>query len=247
MKVLAVFSIKGGVGKTAAAVNLADFAARSGRRVLLWDLDPQGAASFYLRIKPKVKGGVEKLLAKGRLDRSIRESDQAGIDLMPADFSYRNLDLVLDNAGKPRKRLSQLLAPMARHYDVVILDCPPSISLASEAVFRAAGALVSPVIPTTLCLRTHHQLERHLAKLGKKAPALLPFFSMVDRRKALHRDLCESVPVDSPSFLKSSIPYSSVVEKMGVRRAPIGEFAPRSQAGLAYHRLWDEIATKIQD
>jgi len=64
VKVLAVFSIKGGVGKTATAVNLADLAARNGQRVLLWDLDPQGAASFYLRVKPRVKGGVEKLLAK---------------------------------------------------------------------------------------------------------------------------------------------------------------------------------------
>jgi chromosome partitioning protein len=247
VKVLAVFSIKGGVGKTATAVNLADFAARSGRRVLLWDLDPQGAASFYLRIKPKVKGGVEKLLAKGRIKRRIRESDHDGVDLMPADFSYRNLDLALDSASKPRRRLARLLAPLAREYDLVILDCPPSISLASEAVFRAADALVSPVIPTTLCLRTLRQLERHLSRLGRKSPDLLPFFAMVDRRKALHRDLCESLPAESPGFLKTCIPYSSVVEKMGIRRAPLGEFAPRSRAGLAYSRLWDEIATRIQD
>jgi cellulose biosynthesis protein BcsQ len=247
VKVLAVFSIKGGVGKTATAVNLADFAARRGLRVLLWDLDPQGAASFYLRVKPRVKGGVEKLLAKGRLDRRIRESDHAGVDLMPADFSYRNLDLALDSAGKPRKRLAQLLAPSARHYDLVMLDCPPSISLASESVFRAADALISPLIPTTLCLRTHRQLERHLSALGRKSPDLLAFFAMVDRRKALHRDLCESMPIESPGFLKTCIPYSSVVEKMGVRRAPLGDFAPRSRAGLAYGQLWDEIATRIQD
>ena len=247
MKVLAVFSIKGGVGKTATAVNLADLAARNGQRVLLWDLDPQGAASFYLRIKPRVKGGVEKLLAKGRLDRWICESDHARVDLMPADFSYRNMDLELDEAGKPRKRLAQLLAPMAAHYDVAFLDCPPSISLASESVFRAADALVSPVIPTTLCLRTHRQLERHLADIGRKAPDLLPFFAMVDRRKALHRELCESIRSESPAFLKTRIPYSSVVEKMGVRRAPLGAFAPRSHAGLAYRALWEEIATRIQD
>jgi chromosome partitioning protein len=242
VNVLAIFSIKGGVGKTAAAVNLADVAARSGLRVLLWDLDPQGAASFYLRVKPRVKGGVEKLLRSRRaLARGLRESDQENLDLMPADFSYRHMDLALDAAGKPRRRLARLLAPVANLYDVVLLDCPPSISLASEAVFRAADALVSPVVPTPLSLRTHEQLAAHLEDLGRKAPRLLPFLSMVDLRKALHRDIGSSLAAERPEFLKARIPYASTVEQMGVRRAALGAFAPRSRAALAFRELWGEI------
>ena len=76
MRVFAVYAIKGGVGKTTSAVNLADLAARSGLRTLLWDLDPQGAASFYLRVKPRVKGGAEKLLrGEHSLKRWLKASD----------------------------------------------------------------------------------------------------------------------------------------------------------------------------
>ncbi len=130
MKILATYNIKGGVGKTAAAVNLAHRASVEGHRVLVWDLDPQGAATFYFRVKPKVKGGGEALVRGEReLDRAIKGTDFANLDLVPADFSYRNLDLLLDDAKKPLGRLGKLLAPLKGDYDFVFLDCPPSISL----------------------------------------------------------------------------------------------------------------------
>ena len=246
MKVFAVYSIKGGVGKTASAVNLGDLAARAGNRTLIWDLDPQGAASFYLRIKPAVKGGVARLLSgKRRLDRWLRASDYEGLQLLPADFSYRHMDLVLDAGKRPRKRLGRLLKPLSKQFDVVILDCPPSISLVSESVFRAADALLAPVIPTPLSMRTHAQLRKHLAEIDTKRPALLPFFTLVDRRKRLHRELQDQAPKRHPEFLKSWIPYSSVVEQMGTQRAPVGRFAPRSHPALAYAALWDEIQSAV--
>ena len=247
MRVIAVYSIKGGVGKTAAAVNLADAAARGGYRVLLWDLDPQGAASFYLRVKPKVKGGFEKLLSRSSgLLSAIRGSDHERLDLMPADFSYRHMDLFLDAVGKPRRRLKELLGGVAQHYDLALLDCPPSISLASESVFRAAEALVSPVIPTPLSIRTLAQLEGQLAELGKKAPRLLSFLSMVDIRKRLHRELATDLPGQHRDFLKTWIPYSSEVEQMGVHRAPISAFAPRSRSRLAFDALWAELESQLE-
>jgi cellulose biosynthesis protein BcsQ len=247
VKVLAVYSIKGGVGKTASAVNLADLAARSGLRTLLWDLDPQGAASFYFRIKPKVKGGVAKLLGgRRRLDRWLRASDFEGLDLLPADFSYRNMDLVLGAGKKPRRRLARLLKPLAKRFDVVILDCPPSISLASESVFRAADALLLPIIPTPLSLRTHAQLVKHLREGGAGRLRLLPFFALVDRRKHLHREIQDAAPDEHPDFLTSWIPYSSAVEQMGTHRAPISTFAPRSHPALAYASLWEEIQSLVR-
>ena len=186
MKILATYNIKGGVGKTAAAVNLAHRAATEGHRVLVWDLDPQGAATFYFRVKPKVKGGGEALVQGRReLDRAIKGTDFANLDLVPADFSYRNLDLLLDDAKKPLGRLGKLLAPMKSDYDFVVLDCPPSISLASEAVFRASDALVVPVIPTTLSARTFDQLEAFVddhPEVVKKLK-VFGFFSMVDAPK----------------------------------------------------------------
>ena len=96
MKVIAVYSTKGGVGKTTTAVNLAWEAAKH-FRVLLWDLDPQGAATYLMQVKPKLKGGVGELVAGDRKAASvIRSTGVDGIDVLPADASYRDLDLVFD-------------------------------------------------------------------------------------------------------------------------------------------------------
>jgi cellulose biosynthesis protein BcsQ len=247
LRILATYSIKGGVAKTTTAVNLAHLAAQSGEHTLLWDLDPQGAASFYLRVKPRVKGGVGRVLDERRkLWRRARESDFEGLDLLPADFSYRHMDLALDASPRPRKRLARLLAPMSRRYDWIVLDCPPSISLVSESVFRAADVILSPLIPTPLSLRAHAQLQDHLREV-KKPPRLLPFFALVDRRKSLHRRVVSRAFSSDPDFLKSAIPYSSQVEEMSARRAPLTAFAPHSRPALAYAALWSELHDRISE
>ena len=245
MKVLATYSIKGGVGKTTSAINLAYEASRSGARVLLWDLDPQGAASFFLRTRARVKGGAGRLVAgKTVLDDHIRATDVPGLHLVPADFSLRHLDLHLDATKAPTSRLSSLLGPLEDSYDVALLDCPPGISLASESVFGATGWLLVPVIPTTLSARTLEQLGRFLEH-REGAPSLLPHFTMVDRRRRLHRDQVEALSTAWPVFLKALVPAASVVERMGVERAPVATFAPSSQAAVAFHDLWQEVAGRL--
>ncbi|HEX8582199.1 MAG TPA: ParA family protein [Acidimicrobiales bacterium] len=242
MRVLATYSIKGGVGKTAAAVNLAYLASRDGARTLLWDLDPQGAATWLFRVKPRVKGGGSALV-RGRRDLgdAIKGTDFDGLDLLPADFSYRHLDLELDGAKKPRARLARLLAPLRHEYDVVLLDCPPSISLVSESVFRAAATLLVPLVPTTLSLRTLDQLHAFLDGGRAQGPAVLAFFSMADRRKRLHREVMATLPGARPGVLQSAVPSSTEVERMGLHRAPVPVFAPRSRAAAAYEELWREV------
>ena len=98
MQILASYNIKGGVGKTATSVNLAFHSAHEGARTLIWDLDPQGAATFYFRVRPKIKGGSRALL-KGRHDLAdlIKATDHENLDLLPSDFSYRTMDLLLDD------------------------------------------------------------------------------------------------------------------------------------------------------
>ena len=175
MKVLATYSIKGGVGKTTTAVNLAHEAAASGSRVLLWDLDPQGAATFFVRVKPSVKGGAERLVSEaGSLAANIRATDDPAVHIVPADFSLRHLDLELDDTKRPTRRLAALLEPIADRYDVALLDCPPGITLTSESVFGAADALIVPTIPTTLSERTLDQLTDFLADApaGTDGPAV---------------------------------------------------------------------------
>jgi chromosome partitioning protein len=241
VRVFATYNIKGGVGKTSAAVNLAYLAARDGQRTLLWDLDPQGAATFLFRIKSGVSGGA-KALVRGRtgMDAPVKETDYDNLDLLPADFSYRNMDLALDRAKSPTRRITQLLATLAGEYDVVFLDCPPSVSLVSESVLRASDVLLVPLIPTTLAVRTYEQLIAFVADAKAPRPAVLAFFSMVDRRKRLHRESMATLRDGRRGIAAAVIPASAVVENMGPRREPVVVSAPSSEAASAYLALWLE-------
>ena len=241
MKIFASYNIKGGVGKTATAVNLSYLAARDGYQVLLWDLDPQGAASYLFRIKPRVKGGGKGLIKGTKsVDAAIKGTDFDGLDLLPADFTYRNLDLLLDAAKRPERRLASLLAPLKAEYDAVFLDCPPSISLLSESVLHAADVLLVPLIPTTLSVRTLDQLTEFVGSFNGHRPDVLAFFSMIDRRKRLHTQIAQELPAARRSFATTVIPSASLIEQMSVHRAPVAAFAPRSQAARSYRELWRE-------
>jgi cellulose biosynthesis protein BcsQ len=241
MKTFATYNIKGGVGKTATAVNLSYLAARDGYRVLLWDLDPQAAATFLFRIRPRVKGGGKALIKGTRpVDGAIKATDFEHLDLLPADFTYRNLDLLLDAAKKPERRLGNLLAPLRADYDVIFLDCPPGISLLSESVLRAADTLLVPLIPTTLSVRTLDQLTDFIAGQNGSRPTILAFFSMIDRRKRLHREISQQLPAQRQDVAATVIPALSLIEQMSVQRAPVTAFAPRSAVARRYAELWAE-------
>jgi chromosome partitioning protein len=245
MRTLAVWTIKGGVGKTAAAVNLAHAAATAGTRTVLWDLDPQGAASFYFRVAAQLPGGVDSLVRRSTsLVDLVRPSEFANLSMLPADFTNRNLDLALDAEAKPTTRLKKRLRPFDAVCDLVLIDCPPSVSLVSEAVLRAADAVLVPVIPTILSMRTLEQVRAFVETVGKHRPELLPFLSMVDRRKRMHLELREQCFEDD-TFLRTAIPSASVVERMGVTRSPVAVTSPSHPAARAFAALWDEIAWRL--
>jgi chromosome partitioning protein len=247
VKVVATYNIKGGVGKTSTAVNLAYLCARGGRRTLLWDLDPQAAATYMFRVRPRVKGGGRALVTGRRpIEEALKATDFDNLDLLPADFSYRNMDLELDDTKKRTRRLGQLLHSVADEYDVAFLDCPPSISLVSENVMHAADTLLVPLIPATLSLRTFDQLTRFVADSAGPRPEVVAFFSMADRRKRLHRDVIEAIPREHAHtrVAETVIPALSIIEQMAERRAPVPAFAPTSRAALCYEQLWAEVRPK---
>ncbi len=246
MKVFSCYSIKGGVGKTALAVNLAYYLREQGYRTLLADLDPQGAAAFYFRVSPADKFAPDEddKLGTDWVYQNIRESDFSGLDILPSNLDYRHFDVQLAEMKKPRKQLRKTLHRLDDSYDAIVLDCPPNITLLSENIFRASTAILVPVIPTTLSARTLHQLHDFFRSEELDTPTLRPFFSMVQNTKRLHRDVMVKLRSEFPQFLKTEIPFSVEIENMGMSRRPLLAETSRLSAAAAYRSLCEEIVGK---
>lgn len=246
MKTIAVYSMKGGVGKTASAVNLAYLAAKQGGSTLICDLDPQAASTYYFRIKASKNFKPSKFIKGGRqIDKNIKGTDYPNLDLLPSKLSYRNMDLALDALKNSKNRLRKIFKDVRHEYDYLFLDCPPGISLISENVFNASDVILVPLIPTTLSARTYIKLLKFFKKQKMDRSKIYPFFSMVEKRKLLHQETIIKMPKKLDNFLTTQIPYRSDVEKMGIHREPVPAFLPNSEATKSYIELWEEVKTVI--
>ncbi|MEN9299726.1 MAG: hypothetical protein RLZZ429_2039 [Bacteroidota bacterium] len=241
MVTLAIYNLKGGVGKTAASINLAYASAKEGFKTLVWDLDPQGSSSFYLGAKATIKNESRKILnSEMDLKDAIQATAYENLDIIPADISARHADILLNEMKQSKRKLLSLLSALKNDYDIVILDSPPGISVLHDAVFVAADWVLMPNIPTTLSIRSFETVNDYFKENDLDRSKIKCFFSMVDHRKNLHHEVMNEFYKDK-YFLKSYIPYLSDVEKMGVHEAPIETYAASSYAAQCYRDLWKEI------
>ena len=240
MAVIAVYSMKGGVGKSCSAVNLAwNSAVGSSRRTLLWDLDPQGAASFILKGDQTEKDRARAMVAGTiKPDKLIRPTGIENLDLLAADVSLRGLDRLFFQMSKKR-HLGKLLKQIGKSYDRIILDCPPGLTETSEQILRNADIVIVPVIPSPLSERALCDVQMFLDASGKKHAPLLPVCTMVDRRRSIHKQGLAR----NPKW--PVIPMSSAVEHMTKLQEPVGSFAPHSPASRAYARIWRGVEKRL--
>lgn len=247
MKVVACYSMKGGVGKTATSVNIAYWAAKSGVKTLLIDLDPQGASSFYFRVKSTKKNWGKRFFnAYKGLVQQIKASDYENLDIIPAHLSFRNFDSLLNSLKKRKDRLRKILKGLGKEYSLIILDCPPTISYLAESIFSASNVVFVPVIPTTLSERTFEQLNDFYEQNDYSKKRLIPFFSMVQSQKALHVRTMSAMRDRYKKFMETTIPFSIDVENMGEHRSPIDLYARNKPANKAYLSLWKEMVPLIK-
>lgn len=238
--IIGVYNAKGGVGKTTLAVNLAWASATlSNRRTLLWDLDAQGGATYTLRQEPVGRELRKRIVDNDSVAELVRSTDNPNLYLLPADPSLRHLDRDFHQLGK-RNRLAKVAANLRVDFERVVIDCPPGLTDTSDQILRAADLVVVPVIPSALSQRALDVIKEYL--LRKKGPkvVLAPVFSMVDRRRLVHRGELEQHPG------WPVIPMSSAYERVSQERAPIGELMPRSTPPVeAIAELWRRIERAI--
>ena len=245
MKTLALYNLKGGVGKTTAAVHLAHLAARAGRPTLLWDLDAQGAASWVFRVRVGEESRPKRWLReRSALWRAIRGSDWPQLDVLPADLSLRALEAALRREDEPEAALAAALAELGARYERIVLDCPPSLSQLVRCALAAVDAVVVPTIPTPLALRTLATLYPELKPARQRGLLVLPFFSMVDARKSIHRSVRAFARSEGLGFLASEVPSSARIESVSVLRRPLTA-DPADPAAAPFVALQSEIEERL--
>lgn len=253
-RIIAMSNQKGGVGKTTTTINLAAALAGYGRRVLIIDFDPQGAASAGLGVNARAMDRTiynELIAAKPNLREVIVPTGVKNLDIAPANIDLSAAEIILINEVAREQALTRVLRPVLDEYDLIIVDCQPSLGLLTVNALTAAHGVIIPLEAEYFAMRgvalLIEQIERVQDRLNPRLEVDGVLLTMVDTRTLHSREVVSSVREGFGDKVFST--YISRTVKFPdatIAALPITEYAPSHSGSAAYRQLARELISRGQ-
>lgn len=237
--IIAVANHKGGVGKTASAVNIASLLAAGGKRVLLIDLDPQGSASSWLGAE---ESGAElgQALAEGK-PLPAKKTAFKNLDLIASGIALASAEKTLGQEIGAERILAELLAPMTDGYAYVLMDCPPGLGFLTVSAITASTGVLLPLEAHPLGLRGLADIRRVVDTINRRINSRATIMGVIPCRahvrRALHREVMVALETAFPGKIAPVVRENVALAEAPAHRKPVNIYAPKSNGCADYKKV----------